>query len=189
MISQGSTLEMHNSRQHVSWISHWSAQQRDSASDPALAFQRRAISRLSNMVKYLEDHQAPYEEAKSGEDVGQLTEHERDIAALLDETHQFGSDENVLAILNHTSNCNLRRATNILQQAGWSPNQKMHLQDNPLKANYALALQGYSEGVTLAMRPKDSPPERSLAVWVRMLQAAGDEHSVSPQALLESFCY
>lgn len=109
----------------------------------------------------------------------QLPQRHLDAISVMEEAQRFVSDENMLATLRHTSSYELKYASRAQQFLGWNPIAKSVLPSNPREDDYALALLGYSHGVAYTGNSGKCLPEQSLAVWIRMVQIAGSEHSVS----------
>ena len=105
----------------------------------------------------------------------------RHLEALLaiDETQQYVSDENILATLSHTSSHALQYASRATQFTGWNFIEQSRPPSNPREADFALSLSGYSHGNAYTGNPGEFPPKQPLTVWIRMLELAGSEHSVS----------
>lgn len=108
----------------------------------------------------------------------QSSQRHLDAIVIMDETQQSVSDENMLATLSHTSSHELKYASRAMQFAGWNPIEESRLPGNPREDDYELALLGYAHGIAYTGNPGEFPPEQPLAVWIRMLQLAGSEHSV-----------
>ena len=108
-------------------------------------------------------------------------------AMALNEMQQFNSDENVLAAFKNVPTHSLKHVSDLI---GYS--RPSHPEDiekgqhptNPLEADYSLALLGYAVGASHAGTASDPEPVKSLSQWIRMVQSAGVESTVSMHLLL-----
>jgi len=182
IINEGSVLHAFQNITNDHLIIKQSATQGYSINDPGIALQSRALARLSMLIEYsIDDH------PQLGNDDNSMFQHqsfEYDVrnVLILDEAQRSPSDENVLAALKHTSSHEFKHLTRAFQCNGWIPAEVPENGPsavNPLEADCALALRGYSQGIAHASNCSNSPQGESLVVWTRMLQVAGDEHAVS----------
>jgi len=147
----------------------------------ALALRTRAMARCLLLNLFIEDSHVQNDQDGIVVTLHQLPQRHLDAIAIMDETQQFVSDENMLATLSHTSSHELKYASSGMHFTGWNLTVQSRLPSNPREDDYALALLGYAYGTAYAGNPGECSPEQPLAVWIRMLQLAGSEHSVSFQ--------
>lgn len=148
----------------------------DQASQSAFALRARAEARISLLNILLRDSQL--NEKRDGVEKGHLELSERCLEAILaiDESCQVVSDEKMLATFSNASSHELRAAAEAMKITAWNGTDSNKLLNDPREADYALALSGYSLGSAYAL--EEHSPEK-LLTWIRMLQVAGSEHSVS----------
>lgn len=158
-----------------------------SESERAIALRTRAMARCLLLNGLIVDSHVQHEQDGLLGTLHQRPQRHMDAITIMDETQQFVSDENILATLSHTSSHELKYASRAMQLTGWNPIERSRLPSNPREDDYSLALLGYAHGIKYTGNRGDFPPDQPLAVWIRMLQLAGSEHSVSSHRLLTRY--
>ena len=95
---------------------------------------------------------------------------------------QFASDENVLAALKFASSHELEYMVNALKRSAWITDWSLEnasIQSNPLGADLKLASVGYTIGIDQRSNCCNTENNKQIGTWVRRVQAAGGENSVS----------
>ena len=142
----------------------------------------KARARLSMMTQYVEDFQVQIQRQDQGL-IYRLSEQDVKTVMLVDQAVQFDSDENLMAVFKHASTHQLRHVSNVLfpvdtPRSSLEDAMNAQLARNPLEADFALALLGYTTGAAFAKGFAGSSQQHRLCRWVAMLQAAGAELSV-----------
>ena len=145
----------------------------DPTSNPVSALLKKAYARLSLLCMSSENH-------RNDGMRGESFEGSSNIIDILDQTQQFSSDENVLAMLKHTTGHDKIHVEMVLRYSDHKLSEgsdgKQQL-SNPLEADCSLALLGSPMGVKTTHHELH-PVKESSAMWARMLQVAGAEYTV-----------
>ena len=175
----GTSMEMFYQIVRERLISTNRKQPAHSANDATSSLQRKALSHLSSLIGSIVDSRTYDGRDEPPTILEQLSDLALGAMVNIDEAHQFGSDENVLAMFKHTSSQSLKHVPNIFGKIGLSSERRVHLRVSPLEADYRLALLGFSQGLAFATIYDDHESRKSFTSWIRKLEASLTEHSVS----------
>lgn len=149
------------------------------ANEPSLALRTEAERRVLMLREYVADSATRSEQSGILRATRQLEEVDLDAIAIIDATVQYPSDENILASLKTISSCELRYILGPMSDMDCPPISQFETARNPRQDDSLLASLGFWEGNRHAESMLDACSQFAPSAWVRRLQVAGSEYSVS----------